>query len=104
MEQHIEEHIRVLQSWSVVSIDELLFMRLPPRYGLPGKLARLYGLRMSPLLWQTKLTSALAELGFTEVPEEPCIMTKGGIICFFYVDDIVVAFRKKDTGSCSHDH
>jgi hypothetical protein len=82
-------------------IDKLVFMRLPPGYGLPGKVARLnkalYGLRRSPLLWQYKLTSALAELGFTEVPEEPCIMTKGGIICFFYVDDIVFAFWKKDT-------
>ena len=35
-------------------------------------------------------------MGFTEVPQEPCVMKRGGIICFFYVDDIVFAFRKKD--------
>ena len=35
---------------------------------------------------------------FAEVPQEPCIMKRGGIICFFYVDDIVFAYRKKDAG------
>jgi hypothetical protein len=36
-------------------------------------------------------------MGFMEVPQEPCIMRRGRIICFFYVDDIVFIFRKKDT-------
>jgi hypothetical protein len=36
-------------------------------------------------------------MGFTEVPQEPCVMKRGGIICFFYVDDIVFAYRKKDS-------
>lgn len=82
-------------------LDELVYMRLPPGFGQPNKIARLnkalYGLRRSPLLWQTKFTSALKELGFSEVPQEPCAMTRGGIICFFFVDDIVFAFRKQDT-------
>jgi hypothetical protein len=33
---------------------------------------------------------------FTEVPQEPCVVLKDRIICFFFVDDIVFAFRKKD--------
>ena len=36
-------------------------------------------------------------MGFTEVPQEPCVMKRGGIICFFYVDDIVFTYRKKDS-------
>lgn len=56
----------------------------------------LYGLRRSPLLWQTELTKTFRELGFKEVPQEPCVMTKGGTIVFFYVDDIVFCYRKKD--------
>jgi hypothetical protein len=36
-------------------------------------------------------------MGFTEVPQEPCVMKRGGIICFFYIDDIVFAYRKKDS-------
>ena len=35
-------------------------------------------------------------MGFTEVLQELCIIRKGRIICFFYVDDIVFTFRKKD--------
>ena len=81
-------------------IDEIVYMRLPPRYTEPGKVLRLnkalYGLCCSPLLWQQKITSALSELGFKELPQEPCIMIKNGIICFYFVDDIVFAFRQKD--------
>jgi hypothetical protein len=35
-------------------------------------------------------------MGFMEVLQEPCVMKRGGIICFFYEDDIVFAYRKKD--------
>src|SRR4029077_20065317 len=80
-------------------LDELVYMRMPPGFAIPGRVLRLnkalYGLRRSPLLWQTKFTATLKDLGFTEVPQEPCVVLKGGIICFFFVDDIVFAFRKK---------
>ena len=36
-------------------------------------------------------------MGFMEVPQELCIMRRGGFICSFYVDVIVFAFQKKDT-------
>ncbi|KAM4066270.1 reverse transcriptase (RNA-dependent DNA polymerase) [Hirsutella rhossiliensis] len=60
-----------------------------------GKVLRLrkalYGLRRSPLLWQQMLTSSLEELGFRKVPRSP-------VTVFFYVDDIIWAFRKEDEG------
>jgi Reverse transcriptase (RNA-dependent DNA polymerase) len=75
-------------------------MRMSPGFAVPGRVLRLnkalYELRRSPLLWQTKFMGALKDLGFTEVPQEPCVVLKDGIICFFFVDDIVFAFRKKD--------
>jgi Reverse transcriptase (RNA-dependent DNA polymerase) len=81
-------------------LDELVYMRMPPGFSSPGQVLRLnkalYGLRRSPLLWQTKFTSALKDLGFTEVPQEPCVVINNGILCFFFVDNIVFAFRKKD--------
>jgi hypothetical protein len=87
-------------------LDEEVYMRMPPGFSKPNKVLRLnkalYSLRRSPLLWQTKFTSALKDLGFTEVPQEPCIVIKGGIICFFFVDDIVFAFRKKDREEVGH--
>jgi transposase InsO family protein len=81
-------------------LDETVFMKFPPGFEKPNKVLRLqkalYGLRRSPLLWQKELTKTFRELGFREVPQEPCVMLKGGVIVFFYVDDIVFCYRKKD--------
>ena len=35
-------------------------------------------------------------LGFKEIPQEPCVMINKDVIIFFYVDDIVICYRKKD--------
>ncbi|KAF4474070.1 Retrovirus-related Pol polyprotein from transposon TNT [Colletotrichum fructicola Nara gc5] len=80
-------------------LDTNVFMRMPPGYRKPGIILMLqkalYGLRESPLLWQRDLTATLKEIGFESVPHEPCCMTRGSIIIFFYVDDIVLAYRKQ---------
>ena len=39
----------------------------------------------------------MKKLGYAEIPQEPCIVQKNGIICFFYVDDIVFAYRKEQS-------
>ncbi len=79
-------------------LDETVFMRMPPGYGRQGKVLKLnralYGLRRTLLLWQQELTDEMKKLGFEEIPQEPCVVQKNGIICFFYVDDIVFAFKK----------
>ena len=81
-------------------LDETVFMKMPPGFEKKGRVLRLqkalYGLRRSPILWQKKLTKAFREQGYREVPQEPCVMLKGGVIVFFYVDDIVFCYRKKD--------
>ncbi|KJZ70368.1 hypothetical protein HIM_10259 [Hirsutella minnesotensis 3608] len=82
--------------------EEVIFMRMPPGYTRPGRVLllkkALYGLRRSPLLWQQHLTSSLESLGFEKIPQEPCVMRKTGVIVFFYVDDIIWAYRKDDEG------
>ncbi len=79
-------------------LDETVFMRMPPGYGEQGKVLKLnralYGLHRSPLLWQQKLTDEMKKLGFEEILQEPFMVQKNGIICFFHVDDIVFAFKK----------
>lgn len=79
-------------------LDETIFIRMPPGYAKQGKLLRLnkalYGLRRSSLLWQQKLINILKSFDLTEILQEPCVMRKNGIICFFFVDDIVFAFKK----------
>lgn len=79
-------------------LDETVFMRMPSGFGENGKVLRLncvlYGLRQSTLFWQQKLTGKMKRLGFKEIPQEPCVVQKDRIICFFYVDDIVFAYKK----------
>jgi hypothetical protein len=54
----------------------------------------LYGLQISPLLWQKEFTSTLVNQGFKVVPYELCCLINKGIIIFFYVDDIIIAYSK----------
>jgi hypothetical protein len=81
------------------TMDREIYMRMPPGHREPGTILQvdkaLYGLRISPLLWQKDFTSTLLKLGFTLVPHEPCCATKDGVIIFFYVDDIVMAYPKE---------
>ena len=82
-------------------IEGDVFMKMPLGYRRTGTILKLnkalYGLRKSPLLWQRELTRTIRKLGFEPVPHEPCCFIKNGIIMFFYVDDIVFAFRKHET-------
>ncbi|KAK1912876.1 hypothetical protein P3342_004812 [Pyrenophora teres f. teres] len=77
------------------TIDREIYMRMPRGYQKPGTLLKvqkaLYGLRISPLLWQKEFTATLTKIGFQQVPQEPCCMIKDGVIIFFYVDDIIIA-------------
>ena len=79
----------------------MVFMRMPPGYAKQGKVLKLnkalYGLQQSPLLWQQKLTNEMKKAGYSEILQEPCIVQKNRIICFFYVDDIVFAYWKKQS-------
>ncbi|KID82365.1 polyprotein [Metarhizium guizhouense ARSEF 977] len=94
------EQMDAVNAFVNCKLDETVYMKLPPGYEKYGKVLRLrkalYGLRRSPLLWQKDLTKSLQELGFQIVPQEPCIMTKGSVIVFFFVDDIIWAYRKAD--------
>jgi hypothetical protein len=80
------------------AMDREVYMRMPFGYRKPGTILRvnkaLYGLRVSPLLWQKHFTTTLKALGFDSVPHEPCCLIKDGIFIFFYVDDIILAYDK----------
>ncbi|KAF7565077.1 hypothetical protein PtrM4_045110 [Pyrenophora tritici-repentis] len=80
-------------------IDRTVYMRMPPGYRKQGTILQLnkalYGLRISPLLWQRHFTAFLLEIGFSPVPHEPCCMIRDGVFTFFYVDDIILASSKR---------
>uniref|UniRef100_A0A1Y1LVI6 Integrase catalytic domain-containing protein n=1 Tax=Photinus pyralis TaxID=7054 RepID=A0A1Y1LVI6_PHOPY len=94
------EQMDAVNAFVNCELDEVVYMRMPPGYEKYGRVLRLkkalYGLRRSPLLWQKELTKSLQDLGFQPVPQEPCIMTKGPVMVFFFVDDIIWAYRKAD--------
>ena len=79
-------------------LNETVLLKMPPRYGKYSKVLKrnraLYGLRLSPLLWKQEPTDEMKKLGFEEIPQELCLVQKNGIICFFYMDDIVFAFKE----------
>lgn len=90
----------VVNAFVHAKLDQDIFMRMPHGYRKRGTILllnkALYGLRISPLLWQKELTETLKSLKFTQVPHEPCCLLNDGVLLFFYVDDVIVAYRKGD--------
>jgi len=88
------------------SIDEEVYMRLPPGRRKNNRVLllkkALYGLRKSPLLWQRHLSKTLTSLNCQMIPQDPCIFIQDGVLIFFYVDDIVIAFRKEQKSAAAH--
>lgn len=79
-------------------LDETVYTRLPEGFEDGQSVWRLrkalYGLRKSPRLWQQEASRVLHKLGLTMVPEDPCLFVRGGIIIFFYVDDIIIVYHR----------
>jgi len=59
-------------------------------------LRALYRLPQLPLLWYSDFTITLKKEGLKPVVEEPCLYYNNWLIVFFYVNDITVAYKKKD--------
>lgn len=75
-----------------------MYIRQPEGFGDRLKVWRLkkalYGLRKLPRLWQQEATKVLCLMGYTPIPEDPCLFVRSGIIVFFYVDDIIAAYYR----------
>jgi hypothetical protein len=78
------------------NLDEDVYMELPLGHRKAGRILHLkkalFGLHKSPLLWQRLFKQSLIDIGFQPVPHEPCCLSREGILIFFYVDDIVLAY------------
>ncbi|KAJ5748146.1 uncharacterized protein N7511_009842 [Penicillium nucicola] len=76
-------------------LEKDVYTRSPEGFETPGKCWKLrkalYGLRISPRLWQYEASRVLSQLGLQQVPEDPCVFIGDGLIVFFYVDDILIA-------------
>ena len=81
------------------NLDKIMFMCISLRFTKNGKVLQLnwalYGFCQSPLLWQQKLTGEIKRLSFKKIPQKLCVAQKNRIIYFFYVNDIVVAYKRE---------
>ncbi|KAJ6094488.1 hypothetical protein N7467_002001 [Penicillium canescens] len=79
-------------------LEKEVYTRMPEGFGMQGKCWKLhkalYGLRISPRLWQQEAAEVLSKLGLKQAPEDPCVFIGEGIIVFFYVDDIPIASHR----------
>ncbi|KHJ32378.1 hypothetical protein EV44_g3605 [Erysiphe necator] len=78
-------------------LDEDVYLNNPPGFNknefILCLLRGLYGLRKSPKLWFKLFSGTLSDIGLYSIPGQPCIFTEyQGIVIFFFVDDLVVAF------------
>jgi hypothetical protein len=83
-------------------VDGDVYVELPPEWEENGQtfskdeccklLKALYGLKQSPRLWQGKLRSCLAHLGFTPLVTDQAVYInkKTGIMIVTYVDDMLI--------------
>ena len=60
-------------------LDETVYCGYPEGYKVDGSCLllykALYGLRRVPILWLKEFSKTLREMGFKEVPGEPCLFT-----------------------------
>ena len=77
-----------------------VYVELPDGARIPGMVAQLnralYGLKDSPLLWYKEFSSTLEELGLQKSREEPCLFTNDWLMVIFYVDDVLLLYRRED--------
>src|SRR5438034_4749163 len=75
-------------------------MSLPPGFYMPNQVLRLrkalYGLRQLLRLWWKHLSKILGKFGLQLVSNKICLFTNEWLIVFFYIDDIVVLYHKRD--------
>jgi hypothetical protein len=88
----------VVNAFINAPIDQDIFMHMAPRYKKTVTILKLnkalYRLQASPLLWQKELSKTLLEIGYTQISHKPCYFKKEGVLFFFYIDDIIIAYRK----------
>ena len=107
------KHYDVVNAFLNANVNGDVFCRLPDGFKdlgfLPADIAAgdkvaqldkaLYGLRDSPLLWYKEFSTTLEQHGLTKSSEEPCVFTTDKCLILFYVDDILVLYRKQDEES-----
>ncbi len=87
----------VVNTFPNAKFDEVIYIEFFNGFKIQGEivlfLQALYGLRRSSLLWQRLFIEAFTTLGFQPVPDKPYIIINDWFIIFFFVDDIIYAYK-----------
>jgi hypothetical protein len=101
--------VDVITAFLLAVLPEEIYISIPPGYPdshlYPGKVLRLlktlYGLKQSPMEWNSTIDRYLKILGFTSIQSDKCIYvgTFNNEICYLllYVDDILIATKTRTT-------
>lgn len=95
------EQFDVVNAFLNALLPYTMYVQAPEGFRQKGKVLRLlralYGLKEAPMLWQAEFTASLSEFGLQSIPDVPCLyFDKKGVLVFFYVDDIVMIYHKKN--------
>ena len=81
-------------------MDKIIHIEYPDRFKRGSSwfllLWALYRLCWSPILWFKDFTKTLIKLELKLIIEEACLFISDELILFFYIDDIVILFLKKN--------
>ena len=92
--------MNVMNAFMNCMLNEMIYMRQSLNFETENTVfwlrKMLYELRQFFLLWQKKLISTFRNLEFKEISQKLYIMINEKVIIFFYVDDIVICYRKKN--------
>jgi hypothetical protein len=104
----------VPQAFTQAPLDEDVYMEMPEGFEVPGMVCHLkkslYGLKQSPRNWYLLVSAFITgEMGFHATVSDPCLFWKSSrsgqkILLFLFVDDMQVAFDKKDEKEWGESH
>lgn len=99
------EHLDIKTAYLYGTLEEVIHMRQPQGFVVPGKehqVCRLrksmYGLKQAARVWYNTMTAILKDLGFEPCQGDTCLFRKrleNGLLMFLllYVDDILIACK-----------
>ena len=75
-----------------------IYVNYPQGYGQKGHVLRLhqalYGLRISPILWQQEISQKLTYFGLNAVLEDPCLFINNKLALIIFVDDMLIIYHQ----------
>jgi hypothetical protein len=93
----------VITAFLLANLKEEVYIKMPKGYPIqrtkPGQVLKLlkclYGLKQSPMEWNSKLDNILKEIGFLPTTSDPCVYVNQNKLWYImiYVDDLLIGTK-----------